>query len=699
MGRYREPVLSLDDIRELLPDNYMFMSVLRKGGFGQVLKCRTRDTRKPVAVKIPLFEQDTEDEIDLLSQLMDRNMDQRNIVKFYEAFDTPVGQAMIFEKLDLCLLEYTLNYRPLPLSDIRSIIKQMATALQALRDLSYIHCDLKLDNVMVVDRSQRPPQIKLIDFGMALHTSHARVGSKFLHKCNRPPEIILGLPFDESADMWCLGTMVFLLLFSFTLFPNKTEFETLKVMVKLFGQPPDHLLDQALWTVDFFKSLTGSWRLKTDDEYILHFDTEVDIYKTEKGASLQNMIELRLEDGSPEEVEQIPAFSDLLQQMLQMDGADRITPAQILEHPFICYKSEPAENATAQSSSDLFDIDFYKPLTRYQVEDILPEEYYAIKLLGDGKFGQMVRCKKPDHQIVTCKLPYPNNQTRHEVKILRKVVEKGLEQMSIIHLLDTVETGRGDVLLFEWLNMSLSEYMEKHKPLPLNDIRTIVEQTSTALLALNSLGIIHTGVSLESIWICSGKDQPLEIKLADFGGAIQKKKAVPGMTAQLVNYRAPELLLGLPFDSAIDMWSLGCMLVTMLTGFEMFPSRTEYETLRTIIHFFGVPPNIDKATKREECFYTENLVWRLKSVKRFEKFARLAPGTIQKNPIEEYISVPTLILLTFYLSLFSTDPFPKLKALLSTPAVNCIALVEAMLIVDPTLRMTPVKIQGHSFIW
>ncbi|KAJ0037111.1 hypothetical protein NL108_018452, partial [Boleophthalmus pectinirostris] len=44
---------------------------------------------------------------------------------------------------------------------------------------------------------------------------------------------------------------------------------------------------------------------------------------------------------------------------------------------------------------------------------------------------------------------------------------------------------------------------------------------------------------------------------------------------------APEIILGLPFDEAIDVWSLGTMSVTLLTGFDLFPDRTEFETVST----------------------------------------------------------------------------------------------------------------------
>uniref|UniRef100_A0A3B3ZUU2 Protein kinase domain-containing protein n=1 Tax=Periophthalmus magnuspinnatus TaxID=409849 RepID=A0A3B3ZUU2_9GOBI len=56
-------------------------------------------------------------------------------------------------------------------------------ALEALMNLSIIHRDIKLDNVMV--STQKPLCVKLIDFGLATRTSEAEQGSSFFPVCYR----------------------------------------------------------------------------------------------------------------------------------------------------------------------------------------------------------------------------------------------------------------------------------------------------------------------------------------------------------------------------------------------------------------------------------------------------------------------------------------------------------------------------------
>jgi serine/threonine protein kinase len=73
-------------------------------------------------------------------------------------------------------------------------------------------------------------------------------------------------------------------------------------------------------------------------------------------------------------------------------------------------------------------------------------------------------------------------------------------------------------------------------------------------------------------------------------------------------YRSPEVLLGLPYDQQIDMWSLGCMLVEMHTGEPLFPGADQEEQMARIIQTLGMPPSsmIEQAQDRvRELFFVE----------------------------------------------------------------------------------------------
>ena len=69
-------------------------------------------------------------------------------------------------------------------------------------------------------------------------------------------------------------------------------------------------------------------------------------------------------------------------------------------------------------------------------------------------------------------------------------------------------------------------------------------------------------------------------------------------------YRSPEVILGLEYEVAIDMWSLGCILVEMHTGEPLFNGTDEYDQIRRIVEMRGLPPRhlleISTRSRRDE---------------------------------------------------------------------------------------------------
>jgi serine/threonine protein kinase len=52
-----------------------------------------------------------------------------------------------------------------------------------------------------------------------------------------------------------------------------------------------------------------------------------------------------------------------------------------------------------------------------------------------------------------------------------------------------------------------------------------------------------------------------------------------------------QVILGLPYDLAIDMWSLGCILSELYTGYPLFAGENEVEQMQCIMEVLGVPPS------------------------------------------------------------------------------------------------------------
>jgi dual specificity tyrosine-phosphorylation-regulated kinase 2/3/4 len=72
-------------------------------------------------------------------------------------------------------------------------------------------------------------------------------------------------------------------------------------------------------------------------------------------------------------------------------------------------------------------------------------------------------------------------------------------------------------------------------------------------------------------------------------------------------YRSPEVILGITYNMAIDMWSLGCILAELYTGYPLFPGENEQEQLACIMEIQGLPDKylIEKST-RKRVFFDSN---------------------------------------------------------------------------------------------
>ena len=69
-------------------------------------------------------------------------------------------------------------------------------------------------------------------------------------------------------------------------------------------------------------------------------------------------------------------------------------------------------------------------------------------------------------------------------------------------------------------------------------------------------------------------------------------------------YRAPEVILGISYTTAIDMWSFGCILAELYTGYPLFPGENEQDQLSYIMQVLDVPdPALIKLSTRRSLFF------------------------------------------------------------------------------------------------
>lgn len=135
-------------------------------------------------------------------------------------------------------------------------------------------------------------------------------------------------------------------------------------------------------------------------------------------------------------------------------------------------------------------------------------------------------------------------------------------------------------LVFELLSYNLYDLLRNtnFRGVSLNLTRKFAQQLCTALAFLSrpDIKIIHCDLKPENILLCNPKRS--QIKIVDFGSSCHLGQKIY-QYIQSRFYRSPEVLLGVDYNMAIDMWSLGCILVEMHTGEPLFSGQNEVSAL------------------------------------------------------------------------------------------------------------------------
>ncbi|XP_063291708.1 homeodomain-interacting protein kinase 2-like [Pelobates fuscus] len=224
--------------------------------------------------------------------------------------------------------------------------------------------------------------------------------------------------------------------------------------------------------------------------------------------------------------------------------------------------------------------------------------YIVQELLGSGAFGTVVKgVINGTNEKVAIKIlkdtPYVAEDAEEEVDLLCQLSKEQPDDFNLVKHFDYFQHNNNICIVFEMLDISLYDFIEERncRPLPVKHIRPIVQQVGSALAKLKSLGIIHTDLKPENIMLVDTSKHPFKVKVIDFGCAIHTSKARCSSYIQTRYYRSPEIILGIPFWEAIDMWSLGCIMAELSTGHPLYPGASAYDQIRYITETQGLPPD------------------------------------------------------------------------------------------------------------
>ncbi|WFC99326.1 dual-specificity kinase [Malassezia yamatoensis] len=246
------------------------------------------------------------------------------------------------------------------------------------------------------------------------------------------------------------------------------------------------------------------------------------------------------------------------------------------------------------------------------LRDHLAFRYEIIRVLGRGSFGQVLQCK--DHKTgehVAIKLIRNKKRFHHQALVEVRIMEKltAADQAGdhyVVHMTDSFTFREHLCVTMELLSINLYELIKANnfEGFSLHLVRRFAQQTLQCLVLMRAARIVHCDLKPENILLKSARRS--EIRVIDYGSSCYENEKVYTYI-QSRFYRSPEVILGMDYNMAIDMWSLGCILVEMHTGYPIFPGENEQDQLACMMEVLGVPDrSLLEVSSRRKLFFDSN---------------------------------------------------------------------------------------------
>jgi len=310
-------------------------------------------------------------------------------------------------------------------------------------------------------------------------------------------------------------------------------------------------------------------------------------HKHERKREENSNDELPAEDLFNEKREKNPkadAFNDMFAEDFSSPTSDQGKSATI---------SQDKENPNLMDNWD--DAEGYY---RVRIGEVLDTRYSVFGYTGQGVFSNVVRARdsmKGDQEVAIKIIR--NNEIMHkaglkELEILRRVNNADPDdKYHCLRLFRNFFHKQHLCMVFEPLAMNLREVLKKYGKnvgLHIKAVRSYVQQMLLALKIMKKANIVHADIKPDNILVNESK---LLLKLADFGSAshVAENEITPYLVSRF--YRAPEVILGMKYDFAIDLWSSGATFYELYTGKIMFPGQTNNHMLKKFMDLKGKIPN------------------------------------------------------------------------------------------------------------
>lgn len=329
---------------------------------------------------------------------------------------------------------------------------------------------------------------------------------------------------------------------------------------------------------------------------------------------------------------------------------------------------------------------------RVRIGESLDNRYTVYGYTGQGVFSNVIRARDQARggSDVAVKI-IRNNEIMHktglrELEILKRLNDADADdKFHCLRLFRHFFHKRHLCMVMEPLSMNLREVLKKYgknSGIHIKAVRSYTQQILLALKLLKKTGILHADIKPDNILVNESK---LLLKLCDFGSAamVTENDFTPYLVSRF--YRAPEIILGVPYDFGIDMWSTACTIYELSTGRIMFSGKSNNEMLKYFMDLKGKIPNkiIKKGIFKDQ---------------HFDAQCNFLYHELDRVTEREKVVVMTSIKPTRDLQSELAPSHHRLPANEAKKITQLKDLLERMLMLDPAKRASVNHCLAHPFI-
>uniref|UniRef100_A0A8C7L0D7 non-specific serine/threonine protein kinase n=1 Tax=Oncorhynchus kisutch TaxID=8019 RepID=A0A8C7L0D7_ONCKI len=539
------------------PRQFELRKVLGQGSFGKVFlvkKITGPDAGQLYAMKV--LKKATLKVRDRVRTKMERDIlvevNHPFIVRLHYAFQTEGKLYLILDFLRGGDLFTRLSKEVMfTEEDVKFYLAELALALDHLHGLGIIYRDLKPENILLDEQGH----IKLTDFGLSKESiDHENKAYSFCGTVEyMAPEVVNRRGHTLSADWWSYGVLMFEMLTGTLPFQGKDRKETMTMILKAKLGMPQSLSQEAQSLLrNLFKRNPGN-RLGAGPDGVEEIKRHFFFSTIDWNKLFRREIHPPFKPASGRPDDTVYFDSEFTAKTPRdSPGCPPSANAHQLFRGFSFVAISKEESQPPQTPS--MNMTSIQQLHRNAAP--FSDVYDVKEDIGVGSYSICKRCV----------------QKSNSMEYAVKVYDDGRSVYLVTELM------KGGELLDKILRQKF--FSEREASAVLHTITKTVEY-------LHVQGVVHRDLKPSNILYVDESGNPESIRICDFGFAKQLRAEngllmTPCYTA---NFVAPEVLKKQGYDAACDIWSLGVLLYTMLTGFTPFangPEDTPEEVLARI---------------------------------------------------------------------------------------------------------------------